>query len=787
MAICLNRVRLFSHLVLISMKIRSIIFLIVIALGILPVTILVALNLPKTIERLQYAAELETQARSHIDFTQINSRIRCLKKSLLRSATLPSTYASIVDSSALITLSNVMQKWFEADEQVKGVMLFNAKGHELLSLQRKKNTFMQVAVSQNHSGHLFFDQALKIDEFQVFVELLDQERDPFHRTGKEEYELIMATPVVENKEKVVGLMLMRIDISQFLTNYKDSYWVSGDGNYIRGREVESKLYQGALNGTDSNSNAFTDFPGLKIYESIEPLVLTGNDKRKFAWVPIVFNKEQQIVMWVGTLIDESAIQKWKMKLTINVVLLIIGMAVLIFMSAHWISAKLLCIQKDLLTGLDEIINKEEKVDFHWGGPLELQNLSHDLTAFSSRYSATCEARNLAEASLIESEDKFRSLTGSALDGIILMDHKGYIAYWNEAAATIFGFSPKEALQQPIHSLIDPRREGENLSVKPLEKVGSGTNFAKTVELLASNKDGNDVYVELSLSSTTIKGQWHAIWIVRDISNRKKIEVETRKQQQQLLHADKMISLGLLVSGVAHEINNPNSIALLNTPILMRSWESAKPVLDEYFEENGDFAIAGIDYSTMRKELPRIFMELEESALRIKQIVIDLKDYARQETSGQMAAVDVTEVVEYAIRLTSNSIHKNTEKFSTDFSSTPLMILANRQRLTQVVINLIQNSCEAMEKTAQALTISTRYNQKVDGVEISIKDEGAGIAPEDLKQVTDPFFTTKRSIGGTGLGLSVSAGIVKEHNGVMDFYSEPGKGTEVVIVFPTFHH
>jgi PAS domain S-box-containing protein len=418
--------------------------------------------------------------------------------------------------------------------------------------------------------------------------------------------------------------------------------------------------------------------------------------------------------------------------------------------------------------------------------LELQNLSHDLTAFSSRYSATCQARNRAEASLIESEDKFRSLTGSALDGIILMDHKGYIAYWNEAAATIFGFSSEEALQHPIHSLIDPRREGDNLSVEPLEKVGSGANIAKTVELIARNKDGKDVYVELSLSSTTIKGQWHAIWIVRDISNRKSIEMETRKQQQQLLHADKMISLGLLVSGVAHEINNPNSIALLNTPILMRSWESAKPILDEYFEENGDFAIAGIEYRTMRKELPRIFMELEESALRIKQIVMDLKDYARQETSGQMVAVDITEVVEYAIRLTSNSIHKCTDTFNTDFSSTPLMILANRQRLTQVFINLIQNSCEAMEKSDLSLTVSTRYNKKVDGVEISIKDEGAGIAPDDLKQVTDPFFTTKRSIGGTGLGLSVSAGIVKEHNGVMDFYSEPGKGTEVIIVFPAFH-
>jgi polar amino acid transport system substrate-binding protein len=189
---------------------------------------------------------------------------------------------------------------------------------------------------------------------------------------------------------------------------------------------------------------------------------------------------------------------------------------------------------------------------------------------------------------------------------------------------------------------------------------------------------------------------------------------------------------------------------------------------------------------MRQQLPRIFLELEESAQRIKQIVMDLKDYARQETSGQLVPVDMTEVVQSGIRLTSNTIHKSTNKFITQFSSNPLIVLANRQRLTQVVINLIQNSCEALERTDKALTISTRYNEDVDGVEISISDEGTGIVPEDLNQVTDPFFTTKRSIGGTGLGLSVSAGIVKEHNGVMNFKSEIGIGTEVIIVFPAFH-
>jgi PAS domain S-box-containing protein len=768
------------------MKIRSFIFLIVIALGLLPVFILVVLNLPKTIERLEYAAELETQARSHVGFTQLNARIRCLKKSLIRSATLPSTFAAIHDSSGITILQGVVRKWFEDDEKVKGIMLFNVEGEELLSLHRKGAQFLPSDYSDNHKEHLFFNQSLAVAENQVLVKLVDHKSDPFHRTGNEEYGLIMSTPVVQTGHGTVAVIMMRIDMSEFLENFTDSYLVTGDGNYVHGCDQSLEGNAASFDRPSDDCNAFEEFSELRNTESNDPLILSGRDKKKIAWMPLVFNRESQAVMWVGTIVDESAIEKWKMKLTINAVVLIVIMSVLVFISANWIAAKLEFIQKDLLTGLDDIINKEKRVKFHWAGPLELQNLSHDLTALSERYSATCEARNLAETSLSESEDKFRSLTGSALDGIILMDHEGYIAYWNEAAATIFGYSPEEALQHPVHSLINPRREGNDLSVEPMGKVGSGASFAHTVELIARNKNGNDVYVELSLSSTTIKGQWHAIWIVRDISERKRSEEESRKQQQHLLHADKMISLGLLVSGVAHEINNPNSIALLNIPILTRSWENAKPILDEFFEENGDFVIAGIEYSDMRNQLPRICQEMEESAMRIKQIVVDLKDYARQETSGQMTPVDISEVVQSGVRLTANSIHKSTNKFVTNYAPASLMVLANRQRLTQVVINLIQNSCEALEQTDLSLIVSTRYNKEIDGVEISIRDEGAGIAPEDLKQVTDPFFTTKRSIGGTGLGLSVSAGIVKEHNGVMNFYSEIGKGTEVVIVFPALH-
>jgi hypothetical protein len=234
------------------MKIRSFIFIFVIALGLFPLFILVALNLPKTMERLQWAAEIETKARSHVGFTQLNARIQCLKKSLIRSATLPSTHAAVHDVQEIKTFSKVMERWFEKDDQVKGLMLIHADGKELLSLHRKDSKFISADFSENHKGHMFFNKALEVGQDQLLVKLVDQKTDPFHRTGNEEYELIMATPVMDSTLGTVGIMLMRVDMSEFLKNFMDSVWVTGDGSYVRGCKPELNDSSVSLENEDYN-------------------------------------------------------------------------------------------------------------------------------------------------------------------------------------------------------------------------------------------------------------------------------------------------------------------------------------------------------------------------------------------------------------------------------------------------------------------------------------------------------------------------------------------------------
>lgn len=259
--------------------------------------------------------------------------------------------------------------------------------------------------------------------------------------------------------------------------------------------------------------------------------------------------------------------------------------------------------------------------------------------------------------------------------------------------------------------------------------------------------------------------------------------ELSRNQRQLVQADKMAALGTLVSGVAHEINNPNGLILLNLPILRRVQADAMRLLDAYSEQVDEITLGGIAFGRMRQELPKILEEMHEGALRIKRIVNDLKDFARREEGSGKALIDVGDASRKAVRLVEPTIRKSTSRFTARYEEDLPLVWGNSQRIEQVVINLVLNACQALPDKDRAIEITTRHDEHNGTVRLCVRDEGNGIAPEHLPHLTDPFFTTKRDTGGTGLGLSVSAGICKEHGGSLTFESAPGKGTTACLILP----
>lgn len=380
-----------------------------------------------------------------------------------------------------------------------------------------------------------------------------------------------------------------------------------------------------------------------------------------------------------------------------------------------------------------------------------------------------------EAALRESENRFRQLSEATFEGIFI-HNAGEIMEVNKVGCMLFGF-PRDALLG--RSLADFASPDSRAQVDVFFGKGGG----EPCEASFVGRDGRELICELQERDISFQGKKVRVVAVRDITERVFSERTAREKQQQLIQADKMVSLGALVAGMAHEINNPNSFLTLNLPMLAEVWEDVTPILEAYYHENGDFLAGGLEYSELRDYIPGLLARMQEGATRIKGIVNSLKNYSRVNPEEIMWRVDLNDVVSNSLGLVRNLIAKSTNVFDMDLDRDLPKVRANPQRVSQVLINLLVNACEALTSRDQGIFLTTRSDAETGAVIVEVRDQGPGIPPDILPKIMDPFFTTKRESGGTGLGLSVSSAIAREHGGSLIFSSVPGEGTEARLVIP----
>ena len=391
-------------------------------------------------------------------------------------------------------------------------------------------------------------------------------------------------------------------------------------------------------------------------------------------------------------------------------------------------------------------------------------------------------RKEAEKNLRQSRESYRNLFENNPVGIYRIAPEGTILMANPTLVRMLGCSSFEQLvkinlekgeftltpsRRVFKEIIEKEGEIKGFEVEWLIKDNK-TIFTRENAKAVFDKDGSILYYEGT---------------IENITEKREAEEQARLQELQLIQADKMVALGTLVSGVAHEINNPNNFVMLNVPVLHELWKSAEPILDQYCKAKGDFLVGQLKYSEMKESIPTLFSGIKAGAARIKNIVKELKDFARQDTSELNQSVDINLVVKSAITLTSNLIKKSTRNFSVTYGENLPPLTGNFQRLEQVVINLIQNSCQALADENSSVFIRTDFDKIPGEIIINVKDEGIGMDTATRKKITDPFFTTKRDQGGTGLGLSVSSKIIANHGGALYFNSKPGKGTQAIVKLP----
>jgi signal transduction histidine kinase len=292
---------------------------------------------------------------------------------------------------------------------------------------------------------------------------------------------------------------------------------------------------------------------------------------------------------------------------------------------------------------------------------------------------------------------------------------------------------------------------------------------------------SSIMSSLRLREHQLVSTQHAL--IKKSEDLEKAYATLRERQRQLVHTEKQASLGQLVAGIAHEINNPIQFIYGNMAILAEAFSDALPLLDEQSATRPDLRIARLDYPFFRKQVPILLTDMANGAARIGAIVRDLKTFARRDDGALDESVDLNDAVQSSLRLLHDLIrHLRVEE---DLDPNLPRFRGNLTQLEQVVVNTVQNAAEAIGRDARGGVIRVRTRTEDGGrrVRLSVHDNGGGIPPEVRDRIFDPFFTTKQRSGGTGLGLAITYGIIQQHQGEIQVESQVGAGSAFHFLLP----
>lgn len=266
---------------------------------------------------------------------------------------------------------------------------------------------------------------------------------------------------------------------------------------------------------------------------------------------------------------------------------------------------------------------------------------------------------------------------------------------------------------------------------------------------------------------------------RDITELKNAQDKTIQQERKLIQANRLSALGTMIASIAHEINNPVNFISINTELLEEYIKKLNPLLtDQNLEKYLNFSKERFD-----KNVEEIFSALIEGSQRIKKIISDLKEFSQYRSVTVYSAFDLKEIIQKAYSIVYGSIKGKVKKIELDIAENIPKIQGDHLKIEQVVVNMINNASTALANRKDSFLKIKAFLLNSDTVRIVFSDNGCGISVDNLHNIFEPFVTTRQGCGGTGLGLSVSYGIVQEHNGNIIVYSKKDNGTCFTIDLP----
>ena len=323
----------------------------------------------------------------------------------------------------------------------------------------------------------------------------------------------------------------------------------------------------------------------------------------------------------------------------------------------------------------------------------------------------------------------------------------------------------------------------NLLMHGIEEIGSG-NLSARVNLDSDDELGRGANAINAMAASLELRELENLSLQEELLKAMRLEVQEEKKRvmARLIHTNKMTSLGLLLSSMAHEINNPNASIRFSGHIIAKIWADVVPLLDGVWREEGEFYLGGIPFQKARGALADNAAKIVENSERIARVVQGLRDYGVGDGARLRPDLELNGAVAAALSVLACQMQQDIW-LKTALGSDIPVITENQHQIEQVLINLILNAMQSFPEGRGEVLLSTRHDRAAAEVIVEVEDDGVGICPETMERLFEPFFSTKLDRGGSGLGLYISQYIVAEHGGRLQLSSTLGKGTLARVTLP----
>ncbi len=367
--------------------------------------------------------------------------------------------------------------------------------------------------------------------------------------------------------------------------------------------------------------------------------------------------------------------------------------------------------------------------------------------------------------------------------IVALDRQAKILLMNKPMLHALGYSRFNDLKGKDYiSVVVAPEERAQVSRMLARAFNSDRNAGSYTDVYIRKVAGRLIEWHLSFVHDETDGEEFVLVVGVDVTKRLEAEKLAEEHEQRLAQAIQLISLGTIISGFAHELNNPNSFIRLNALNLASFWSEVARIMDKVASSSAGLSLRGIPYKRVRELIGKMIEGIIDGSDRIARISADVKVFAMQGRAEVGGRADVNSAIAASLRILADLVGRSTDRFSVEYGENLPLVPGDSHILEIVIGNMVSNACQALTDKHQRISVFSA--RESDGwAAIRVVDEGEGISPKNIEHVFDPFFTTKHDRGGLGLGLSVCHDIVTRLGGTIRCHSAQGSGTEMLVRLP----